>query len=88
LGGELFGPRQQPEHDVLGPDVVVPERARLVARCAERDRNRAGEPERWIAGCRIGEGSEPLLCCLFAGSERAADFRPTNLTIPTASRSG
>jgi hypothetical protein len=29
LGGELFGLGQQPEHDVLGPDVVMAKLARL-----------------------------------------------------------
>jgi hypothetical protein len=62
---------------VLGPDVVVSERARFVARCAERERDRADEAERWLSGCWIGDGSEPLLCGLFAGAERAADFPPT-----------
>ena len=62
---------------MLGPDVVVSEPARFVACGAERDGDRAGEPERWIAGCWIGEGSEPLLRGLFAGAQRAADFRPT-----------
>src|SRR5439155_25417408 len=76
LGGELFGLSKQPEHDVLGPDAVMAELARLARGGTQHVGGGSGQPERRLARGWVGERDEPLLRGLLARPQCATDLAP------------
>src|SRR5581483_6412470 len=81
LPGELLRLLGQGEDQVLGPDVVMAELARMGVGGAQCLRRGAGQPERDLTGRRGGQRAEALLRGLLARSERAADLGPARPTL-------
>jgi hypothetical protein len=74
--GQLLRLREQAEEQVLGPDVVVPERARLAGGARERGARSFVEPRRPGLLRRRRDRHEALLRRLLRDAERAPDLRP------------
>src|SRR5919197_3613421 len=75
-GREFFGLREQGEEQVLGADVVVPERARFAGGARERSARALIEPRRPRLA-RRRDRDEALLRRLLADPESASNLRPT-----------
>ena len=82
LGRELLGLGEQPEDQVLGPNVVVAELARLRCCASQHVGGGPGQPERRLPCRRVRERGEPLLGGLLAG----ASAQPISLQLAPRAR--
>ena len=74
----------QGEDQVLGPDVVMAELARVIRGGAQGLRRGAGQAERDLTNRRVGQHAEALLRGLLARAQRRTDFVPARPTCPQA----
>lgn len=79
---EFTGLSDQAEDEVLGPDIVMPQLARLLGRDGQNVGGGSAEPERRLTRRRFSERCESLVRGLLARPERAADLSPARPARP------